>query len=206
MKTIIYILIAVFILGMLPLDMIHANQNVQLVIEATDLNVSEEVLKQSSDIMSGRLHDAGITGFDINIEPGKIILKMPAQYATDPVKKLLIAKGRLEFRESETQRLLLEGNDVESMKAGSDPSGDAYSAIQFKREAIPVWTEATKKNINKSIAILLDGRVIYDPVVRETISNGSCVITGKFTAEELQYISILGNNGELPAEFRIVEE
>jgi len=206
MKTIIYLLIAVFIVGMLPLDVINANQNVRLVIEAADHNVSEDVLKRSSDIMSGRLNDAGITSFDIDIEPGRIIIKMGAQYATDAVKKFLIAKGRIEFRESDTQRLLLEGKDVESIKAGSDPSGNPFAAIQFKREAVPVWTEATQNNLNKSIAILLDNRVIYDPVVRDISSNGSCVITGKFTAEELQYISILGNNGELTEDFRIMED
>jgi preprotein translocase subunit SecD len=67
-----------------------------------------------------------------------------------------------------------------------------------------LWAEATRKNLNKSIAVVLDNQVIYDPLVREEISNGSCIITGNFTAEELQYFSILGNNGELPVAFRIV--
>ena len=67
-----------------------------------------------------------------------------------------------------------------------------------------MWAEATRKNLNKSIAVVLDNQVIYDPLVREEISNGSCIITGNFTAEELQYFSILGNNGELPVAFRIV--
>jgi len=205
MKTIIYLLIAVFIIGMLPLNNITANNYVRIEIQAADANISQEVLKRSSDIMSGRLNDAGITKFDINLQPGRIIIDLPGQYATETIKNLLIAKGRFEFREPDTQLLILDGNDIESMKAGLDPSNNPFAAIQFKKEAISLWAAATLRNLNKPIAVVLDKRVIYDPVVREEIPNGSCVITGKFSAEELQYFSVLGNNGELPTEFQIVK-
>ena len=204
MKTIISVLIAIFILEMLPLNLINANQYVRIVMEATDANSSEDAMKRSSDIISGRLKDAGISVFEINIEPGRIILKVDEQYATDKIKNMLIARGRFEFREPGTQRVILEGKNIESMKSMLDQSDRPYAAIQFKKEAVSLWAEATRKNLNKSIAVVLDNQVIYDPLVREEISNGSCIITGNFTAEELQYFSILGNNGELPVAFRIV--
>jgi len=204
MKTIISVLIAIFILEMLPLNLINANQYVRIVMEATDINSSEDVMKRSSDIMTGRLKDAGISIFEIDIEPGRIILKVEEQYATDKLKNMLIARGRFEFREPGTQRVILEGKNIESMKSMLDQSDRPYAAIQFKKEAVSLWAEATRKNLNKSIAVVLDNQVIYDPLVREEISNGSCIITGNFTAEELQYFSILGNNGELPVAFRIV--
>jgi preprotein translocase subunit SecD len=204
MKTIISVLIAIFILEMLPLNLINANQYVRIVMEATDVNSSENVMKRSSEIMAGRLKDAGISIFEINIEPGRIILKLEEQYATDKIKNMLIARGRFEFRESGSQSVILEGKNIESMKSLLDQSGRPYAAIQFKKEAVSLWAEATRKNLNKSIAVVLDNQVIYDPLVREEISNGSCIITGNFTTEELQYFSILGNNGELPVAFRIV--
>jgi preprotein translocase subunit SecD len=203
MKTIISVLIAIFILEMLPLNLINANQYVRIVIETTDINSSEDVLKRSSDIMAGRLKDAGISKFDIDVEPGRIILKLEEQYATDKIKSMLIARGRFEFREPGTQRLILDGQNIQSMKSLMDPSNHPYAEIQFKKEAVSLWAEATRKNLNKSISVVLDNKVIYDPLVREEISNGSCIITGNFTAEELQYFSILGNNGELPVTFRI---
>ncbi len=198
------VLIAIFILEMLPLNLINANQYVRIVMEATDVNSSEDVMKRSSDIMASRLKDAGISIFEIDIEPGRIILKMEEQYANDKIKNMLIARGRFEFREPGTQRVILEGKNIESMKSILDQSDRPYAAIQFKKEAVSLWAEATRKNLNKSIAVVLDNQVIYDPLVREEISNGSCVITGNFTAEELQYFSILGNNGEFPVAFRIV--
>jgi preprotein translocase subunit SecD len=204
MKTIISVLIAIFILEMLPLNLINANQYVRIVMEATDANSSEDVMQRSSDIMASRLKDAGISIFDIDIEPGRIILKVEEQYATDKIKNMLIARGRFEFREPGTERVILEGKNIESMKFMLDQSERPYAAIQFKKESVSLWAEATRKNLNKSIAVALDNQVIYDPVVREEISNGSCIITGNFTVEELQYFSILGNNGELPVAFRIV--
>ncbi len=104
MKTIISVLIAIFILEMLPLNLINASQYVRIVMEATDVNSSEDVMKRSSDIMAGRLKDAGISIFEINIEPGRIILKVEEQYATDKIKNMLIARGRFEFREPGTKR------------------------------------------------------------------------------------------------------
>ena len=205
MKTIIYLLLVVFIVGMLPLNQINANPYVRLIIEATDGNISEEVLKQSSVIMESRLNDAGISKFDINLEPGRIIIDLPGQYANEPVKNMLIAKGRFEFREPDTQRLILESKDIESMKLGQDQSNSIYAEIRFRKEVIPLWAAATKRNLNKSIAVVLDGRTIFDPVIREEIPGGNSIITGNFTLEELKYISALGNNGELPAEFRIVK-
>jgi len=204
MKTIISVLIAIFILEMLPLNLINANQYVRIVMEATDINSSEDVMKRSSDIMACRLKDAGISIFEIDIEPGRIILKVEEQYATDKIKNMLIARGRFEFREPGSQRVILEGKNIESLKSMLDQLDRPYAAIQFKKEAVTLWAEATRKNLNKSIAVVLDNQVIYDPLVREEISNGSCIITGNFTAEELQYFSILGNNGELPVAFRIV--
>jgi len=204
MKTIISVLITIFILEMLPLNLINANQYVRIVMEATDVNSSEDVMKRSSDIMASRLKDAGISIFEIEFEPGRIILKMEEQYATDKIKNMLIARGRFEFREPGTQKVILEGKNIESMKSALDQLDRPYAAIQFKKEAVPLWAAATRKNLNKSIAVVMDDRVIYDPLVRDVISNGSCIITGNFTAEELQYFSILGNNGELPVAFRIV--
>ena len=204
MKTIISVLITIFILEMLPLNLINATKYVRIVMEATDVNSSEDVMKRSSDIMSGRLKDAGISIFEIDIEPGRIILHVEEQYATDKIKDLLIARGRFEFREPGTQKVILEGKSIESMKSFLDESNRPYAAIQFKKEAVTLWAEATRRNLNKSIAVVLDNQVIYDPLVREEISNGKCIITGSFTAEELQYFSILGNNGELPVALRIV--
>ena len=77
--------------------------------------------------------------------------------------------------------------------------------IRFKKQAIEVWANATRRNINNSIAIVLDDEVICAPIVRSEITGGLCNITGNFTETEVKYMASLGNNGEMPLSFSIVK-
>ena len=101
---------------------------------------------------------------------------------------------------------LLTGNDVESAKSGQDTaSGINELLIEFKKPAVQLWVDATRRNINNTIAIVLDNKVIYAPVLRDAIEGGKCSITGDFTKNEVQYLAALCNNGELPVSFKVVK-
>ena len=101
---------------------------------------------------------------------------------------------------------LLTGSDVESAKSGQDKaSGINELGIVFKKPAVQLWAYATRRNINKAIAIVLDNRVLYAPVLRDAIEGGKCSITGNFTQAEVRYFAALCNNGELPVNFKIVK-
>jgi preprotein translocase subunit SecD len=56
------------------------------------------------------------------------------------------------------------------------------------------------------MAIVLDGRIISAPRIREPILGGSGVITGRFTVAEAQDLSLLLRAGALPAPLAILEE
>lgn len=101
---------------------------------------------------------------------------------------------------------LLEGADIESIKFNQDNTSENYSIeIRFKKSAVEVWSNATKRNINNVIAIVLDNNVINAPVLKSVIDNGKCSITGNFTQTQVRYFAALGNNGELPLNFKIVK-
>jgi len=101
---------------------------------------------------------------------------------------------------------LLTGSDVESAKSGQDKaSGINELGIEFKKPAVQLWADATRRNINNAIAIVLDNKVLYAPVLRDAIEGGKCSITGDFTQAEVRYFAALCNNGELPVSFKIVK-
>src|SRR5665648_11797 len=101
---------------------------------------------------------------------------------------------------------LLTGSDVESAKSGQDKaSGINELGIEFKKPAVQLWADATRRNINNAIAIVLDNKVLYAPVLRDAIEGGKCSITGNFTQAEVRYFAALCNNGELPVSFTIVK-
>ncbi len=101
---------------------------------------------------------------------------------------------------------LLKGTDVESMNYNQDKvSKTPYIEIRFNKSAFELWSDATKRNINNAIAIVLDDAVISAPIVQSVINNGNCQITGDFTRDQTKYIAAIGNNGELPINFILVK-
>jgi preprotein translocase subunit SecD len=101
---------------------------------------------------------------------------------------------------------LLVGSDVESMQFEKDKQSNLnVIKIKFKEQAIQTWADATRRNMDHAIAIVMDDQVISAPVVRSIIEGGNCSITGSFSQEEAKFIVSLGNNGELPANFTIVK-
>jgi len=101
---------------------------------------------------------------------------------------------------------LIVGEDIESVQCKQDkvPKDNAI-AIKLKKPAIGIWADATKRNINHAIAIVLDGKVLAAPTVRSEINGGLCEITGNYTQNQAKYIAALGNNGVLPLHFKIVK-
>lgn len=66
--------------------------------------------------------------------------------------------------------------------------------------------EVTSDNVGKPFAIVLDGKVISAPVIRQPILGGSGVISGSFTAESAKDLALLLRAGALPAPLTILEE
>ncbi len=64
----------------------------------------------------------------------------------------------------------------------------------------------TRKNVGRLLAIVLDGKVISAPSIREPIQGGSGIITGQFTTQEVRDLALLLRAGALPAPLNILEE
>jgi preprotein translocase subunit SecD len=95
---------------------------------------------------------------------------------------------------------VITGNDIESAKYEKD-----RIQIKLKTNAVGLFADATKRNLNNAIAMVLDDNVISAPKVMSPIESGEIEITGKFTQTQISYIASLLNNGVLPADFVIVK-
>jgi len=100
----------------------------------------------------------------------------------------------------------LSGKDIQSFESKQD---DAYSKyymeFRFGKAATAVWAEVTKRNINKTIAIVLDDIVLYSPMVVSEITGGNCQVSGDFSKTQVKYMAAIGTGGELPAIFKVVK-
>jgi preprotein translocase subunit SecD len=101
---------------------------------------------------------------------------------------------------------LLVRSEVESVKIvmGKD-NQDAKIQIKLKQSAIGIFATATKNNLNKAIAIVIDDRVYSWPVVRSVIEGGEIEVTGNFSAKEVSYFPALFNSAQLPAGFKLIK-
>lgn len=77
--------------------------------------------------------------------------------------------------------------------------------IKLDSEAASAFARATKRNIGKVIAVLLDGKVISAPRVMSEMNSGEIEISGKFTGTEGSYTAALLNTDILPVDFYIVK-
>jgi preprotein translocase subunit SecD len=87
----------------------------------------------------------------------------------------------------------------------SEGKADASLRITLKPDAKNVFAEATKRNIGRSIVIVIDGKVYSWPVVRSVIDQGQIEVTGKFTQQEILVLPLIFNTGVLPSPMTISE-
>jgi len=71
-------------------------------------------------------------------------------------------------------------------------------SIEFNDEGAKIFSQLTKENVGKKLAIFLDGAPISIPVVREEISSAKAQITGQFTSKEAKTLVQRLNSGALP--------
>lgn len=68
------------------------------------------------------------------------------------------------------------------------------------------WANLTGNNINRPVAIVLDGYVYSAPNVQTKIENGSSVITGDFTIQESTDLANILTVGKVPVPSRIIQD
>lgn len=79
-------------------------------------------------------------------------------------------------------------------------------SLELNDEGRDIFAQLTKKNINKQLAIFLDGAPISAPVVREEITEGKAQITGNFTPQEAKELVGRLNAGALPVPIKLIAQ
>ena len=85
-------------------------------------------------------------------------------------------------------------------------SGAPEVSMSMNSEGARRWSELTKANIGKAIAIVLDGVVYTSPRIRSQIDGGQSSITGNFTIEDTKDLANTLKSGRMPAPAHIVQE
>ena len=102
---------------------------------------------------------------------------------------------------------ILTGSQVVDAKVAFDQQTN-QPIINFTLSSFgaQVFGDFTAKNIDKRLAVVLDGKVFSAPVIRERIGGGSGQISGNFTVNEAGNVAIALRSGALPAPVIMLEK
>ncbi|MFA6703580.1 MAG: protein translocase subunit SecDF [Bacteroidales bacterium] len=101
----------------------------------------------------------------------------------------------------------LDGSVITDANTAYQTSGGSPDVeMSMNPEGARTWARLTADNLQRSVAIVLDGMVYSYPTVQTEITGGRSQITGNFTVEEAQDLANVLKSGKLPAPATIVQE
>ncbi|MFZ5882037.1 MAG: protein translocase subunit SecD [Chloroflexota bacterium] len=100
---------------------------------------------------------------------------------------------------------VMTGADLDTVSVGTDPLGNFLINFTLKPSAGQTFADYTTANVNKTLAIVLDKKVISAPNIGEPITGGEGSISGGFTQETANTLAIQLRSGSLPVPMKVVE-
>ena len=106
-----------------------------------------------------------------------------------------------------SKRIILNGDNLIDAKTAVNPqTNETVVSFNLNRVGAKKFGKATTTGVGKRLAIILDGKIISAPGVREPIIGGSGQISGNFTFQSATDLALLLRSGALPAPLNIIEE
>jgi len=106
-----------------------------------------------------------------------------------------------------SKRIILSGDNLVDAKPSMDTqNNETVVTFSLDRVGAKKFGKATSTGVGKRLAIVLDGKIISAPSVREPIIGGSGQISGNFTFQSATDLALLLRSGALPAPLSIIEE
>ncbi len=98
------------------------------------------------------------------------------------------------------------GRDLRTASATLDEYNAPAVRFVLNNEGVAKFSRVTTQNIGKILAIVLDGRVVSTPRIEGAITGSDARITGSFTQQEANDLSLVLRSGALPASLDILDQ
>ncbi len=106
-----------------------------------------------------------------------------------------------------SKRIILSGDNLlDAQPRMNNQTNETVVSFSLDRVGAKRFGKATSSNIGRKLAIILDGKIISAPVIRDTIASGNGQISGGFTFQSATDLALLLRSGALPAPLNIIEE
>lgn len=101
------------------------------------------------------------------------------------------------------RRPLITSADVKTARPSRGQFNNPIVEFRLTEDAAEAFGKATEANIGSPLAIVLDGKVVSAPVIRDRIGEEG-VIEGAFTEAEVRELAMVLRSGPLPAPVELV--
>lgn len=184
------------------------------------LDSAKEIIQRRVDLfgVSEPVVQTSVTGDEY-----RIVVELPGVENPDQALDLVGQTAQLDFRlegspsAEATQSALaflnsfvetgLTGKNLRKSQVQFDPQTNKPTiGLEFDDEGRDKFAEITKNNLNKVLAIFIDGYPISTPVISSVILDGRAVISGDFELNEAKQLVTQLNAGALPVEIEVIEQ
>jgi preprotein translocase subunit SecD len=105
------------------------------------------------------------------------------------------------------RRAIINGDELSDATPGNDPQSNAPVVnIKFNSVGARKFARVTQANVGKPFAMILDNVVLTAPNINEAILGGSAMISGSYTVDSANMMSIQLRSGKLPVALKVIEE
>ena len=221
--------------GSQPLFELSEQPDGLISIILTEQGVTDKIRKaidQAIEVLRRRIDALGTTEPNIQRQgTDRILVQVPGLQDPKRLKDILGTTAQLEFRmvadsgaaagdiemlpqvdEGSAQlpiekRVIVQGEDLIDAQPGFDSrSSEPIVNFKFNIRGAQRFGQVTTESVGRSLAIVLDRKVISAPRIQSPITGGQGQISGRFTVEAANNLAILLRAGALPAPLTIVEE
>lgn len=103
-------------------------------------------------------------------------------------------------------RIEVSGESLKDSQADFDQHNMPVVTTTFDATGARKFAKLTTDHVNERFAIVLDGKVLSAPTIREPIPGGRGQISGGFTLQGAKDLAVLLRSGALPAPLQVIEE
>lgn len=187
------------------LDLQGGSHVVLQAVETKEFKVDDDALNRSVKIIERRINGLGLTEPVIQRQgKERIIVELPGVKDPENAIAMLGRTALMEFKDDKGN-VVLTGKDLKDARAQVSQGNAAVVGLEFNDEGAKKFAELTARNIGRTIAIELDGKVLTAPVVQEAITGGRAQISGQRSIEEAEQLAILLRSGSLPVKIEVLE-
>ena len=187
------------------LDLQGGSHVVLQAVETKEFKVDDDALNRSVKIIERRINGLGLTEPVIQRQgKDRIIVELPGVKDPENAIAMLGRTALMEFKDDQGN-VVLTGKDLKDARAQVSQGNAAVVGLEFNDEGAKKFAELTARNIGRTIAIELDGKVLTAPVVQEAITGGRAQISGQRSIEEAEQLAILLRSGSLPVKIEVLE-